>query len=535
MPHNFTINKEVYDRIYKATVEVVNDLSLDSLKENFEGVVMRLTDYLDYNPIVSNQITTISKSLKNDNSNRFTGRGPDGNGKQGLATILLPETIEKSFANKLNTLKLHPISTQAPKNQVIDYARHISSEGVIQWHSTFSQEISTVSLLTARQPISVVKLASDVDTSDSLLNRIATKSNIDKDEFKKSFDHGDDVSITRAIGNALFSFENINALSYHSHDFENIVFKGKSGQQIESLAHHGSVTLVKHLKGEHEFIMTVDDLARNYTEHGTNALSKLKSGLLKGILSKWKDLEQMIKLTDLKSIPNFKIDLDSKIAQLSEHEIRKLVDPYKKTDDQLVKDVLKIHFKTEILGSINDASISYLAAENKDAGSILKELGAKRFVTLVEAGVAYPIFKKIDHPEPNEEDSYLRLSILKKVLKLRQNHLVQNTSEIEKKIAESAKGSIATIGELETQNEALKEVENKLDHEPTNPNLLEQKKELKDKIKELTEQKEQQDKEEESAKSELDENQKSAAEIEKKSEDIEQKWKETAKTIFEGK
>ena len=276
-----TVNNDaLYNAVYEvAAKRFAQDLADYGRTVNSGDPLYRYVSYRNNMPQAENAGRTIFTSLENDTGNRWTGRGPDGNGRQGL--YMSAEFVNEGYP--FPELE-HYQQPDGNPDANITYFDYTGGELGPVPESVSAGQLRSMFLFTSDQDMQGLDLRLNGDNGQPNL-LIEEIFNTARERYPDLFQgqtleglytHGEDASFCRAIGNACLEKTDVTyfeTTSVRDHVSSNIIIRGdgpdpaagRAAAPINDLTPQGRASFFAQGDNVGQGVFTVSDMLYNAT------------------------------------------------------------------------------------------------------------------------------------------------------------------------------------------------------------------------------------------------------------------------------
>ncbi|MEL6750273.1 MAG: hypothetical protein AAFO09_08340, partial [Pseudomonadota bacterium] len=273
-------NKALYNAVYKVAVRRFGgNLNGYARTVNNGDPLYRYVSYRNNMPQAENAGRTIFTPLEHDTENRWVGRGPDGNGRQGLH--MSAEFINEGHPfPELN----HYQNPDANPDANITYLDYSGGELGAVPKSVSAGQLRSIFLFTSDQDMHGLdlRLNSDDGNPTSLVEEIFNEAAerypelFEGQTLEGLYTHGEDASFCRAIGNACLETTDVTyfeTTSVRDGTSSNIIIQGegpdpavgRAAAPINDLIPQGRASFFAQGDSVGQGVFTVSDMIYNAT------------------------------------------------------------------------------------------------------------------------------------------------------------------------------------------------------------------------------------------------------------------------------
>ncbi|VFQ45450.1 hypothetical protein [Desulfoluna butyratoxydans] len=531
----------LYDLAFNMAKTVFKQTPLTSRTVSFTkgDAVYRYGSYIADRPQLWNEVLKVWQPLSKDN-NRWTGTDGKGGGSQGLYT-----SNEFLFDKDFTFAEMKHYMTQALTDTPLDPQTpveymHYEAGKAPQAKMETAGNLRSVFLYTFNQPQDGLNLRFTADPMSypQLIykNMLKEGADIVKGRSLEDLYLGEDYSFTRAVGNAAFETFDLPCIQVSSAreiGGFNTIFRCDQGQMVLDVEPQGRASGYQILKDGSPVVRqayTMDDLTYNaqFDQPESKKLVPLPEQL--EVLSPLeKTVRDMSKKVDWSFEPT---TVDKAVADSVNRQLSSMDTPFDTSVTELNK-TMQDGVMDSVASALTKTGVSLIAPE-PGFTDLVTRIQVSGVATLFQSQMVKERLAKLTE-EVSGGPGYLQTVTDQVLLEKKQHLLSQEAGTIQATIAEAGTARQETSASMETKNQQLKEVEEKLKSKPDDPDLKKSQQELTRELADLTDKLKAEDEKYTKAEEAQKSNETARKEAEEKSKEAAERRAALKDHVFEGK
>lgn len=531
----------LYDLAFNMAKTVFRQTPLTSRTVSFSkgDAVYRYGSYIADRPQLWNEVLKVWQPLSKDN-NRWTGTDGKGGGSQGLYT-----SNEFLFDRDFTFAEMKHYMTQALTDTPLDpqtpveymhYEAGKAPEAKMEkagnlrsvFLYTFNQAQDGLNLRFTADPMSYPQLI--------YKNMLKEGADIVKGRSLEDLYLGEDYSFTRAVGNAAFETFDLPCIQVSSAreiGGFNTIFRCDQGQMVLDVEPQGRASGYQILEGGSPVIRqayTMDDLTYNaqFDQPESKKLVPLPEQLevLSPLEKRVRDMSENV---DWSFEPT---TVDKAVADSVNRQLSAMDTPFDTSIADLNK-TMQDGVMDSVASALTKTGVSLIAPE-PGFTDLVTRIQVSGVATLFQSQMVKERLAKLTE-EVSGGPGYLQTVTDQVLLEKKQHLLSQEAGTIQATIAEAGTARQETSASMETKNQQLKEVEEKLKSKPDDPDLKKTQEELTQELADLTDKLKAEDDKYTKAEEAQKANEAAQKEAEEKSKEAAERQAALKDHVFEGK